>query len=306
MPKDILQGKPLRHALHPFLVHFPIALFVMSFLLDLASQIFKPIPALVAGAYYSMLTGLLFALIAAVPGAIDYSDIRRDHKAKRVATFHMILNLLAVAIYGLNIGLRTGGSTPGATPLLPLFLSLACLGILSVSGYLGGSLVYDHGIGVGRHRRKTATPRETLHLSLERKPNEPEPEFVPVPGAKSLRPGETLRIELDKQIIVLANVHGEFVAFQEYCTHRFGPLSEGRLTDGEVQCLWHRSCFNVRTGTVVNGPAKEPLKTWATRVEGETVLLRVRPRPLVSVSESPAEPTTEDKQAKGHPAARKT
>ena len=278
MLKDVLQGKPLRYPLHTFLVHFPIGLFVLSLVLDVGSHVFRS-PALVAGAFYTMLTGLVFALLAAVPGFVDYSEIRRDDKAKRIATFHMVLNLIAVALYGLNIGLRIG-THPASTPALPFAISGLCIVILSVSGYLGGSLVYDHGIGVGRHRRRAATPRKTIHLAPDRKPNAPEPEFVAVPGAPALRDGETLRLELDGQIIVLARTHGEFYAFQEFCTHRFGPLSEGSFTDGEVQCPWHRSCFNVRTGSVVNGPAKEPLKTWPVRLEGETVLVGRKPRPL--------------------------
>ena len=289
MLKDILQGKPLRHALHPFLVHFPIGLFVLSFILDVASHAFKPAPALVAGAFYSMVCGTVFALIAAVPGFVDYSDIRRDHKARRIAMLHMILNLLMVGLYALNIGLRAGSTTEPATPIAGLVLSLICLGVLSVSGYLGGSLVYDHGIGVGRHRRETATPEKTIHLSVEKKA--PEPEFVSIPGAKALRDGETLRLEIEGQIIVLAKAGREFHAFQEFCTHRFGPLSEGRIVNGEVECPWHRSCFRMQSGAVGKGPAKEPIKTWPVRIEGETVQIGRKPRPVTAAMETaPAPP----------------
>jgi uncharacterized membrane protein/nitrite reductase/ring-hydroxylating ferredoxin subunit len=289
MLRDILQGKPMGQALHPFLVHFPLALFGLSFVLDLASLLFKPAPMLVAAAFYSLVTGLVLALVAAVPGFIDYIDIRRDHKAKLIATYHMLLNLMAVALYGLNLGLRAGSIRAASTPMLALMVSLVCLGILTVSGYLGGSMVYDHGVGVGRHRRRTATPEEIIHLEIERKLNAPEPEFVPVAAAMRLRDGETLLVELEGQMIVIARVHGEFCAFQEFCTHRFGPLSEGSFTDGEVQCPWHRSCFNVRTGSVVKGPAKEPIKTWPTRVEGETLLLGRKPRPLAVALAEPKE-----------------
>ena len=44
-------------------------------------------------------------------------------------------------------------------------ISLICVGIISLSGYLGGILVYDNGIGVGRHRRRGKTPRDTIERS---------------------------------------------------------------------------------------------------------------------------------------------
>ena len=76
MLKDFLEGKPLRHPLHPMLVHFPIGLFILSFLLDLASLAFPSIPSLVRDSFYAMLLGIVTALIAAVPGLIDYFSNR--------------------------------------------------------------------------------------------------------------------------------------------------------------------------------------------------------------------------------------
>src|SRR5207237_2358602 len=94
MLKDFLEGKPLRHPIYPMLVHFPIGLFFLSLLLDLASLAFANAPSLVRDSFYAMLLGVTTALIAAVPGFVDYTNIRSDHPAKRTATAHMILNLI--------------------------------------------------------------------------------------------------------------------------------------------------------------------------------------------------------------------
>lgn len=83
MLKDALQGKPLGHPLHPFLVHFPIGLFVLSFLLDLAHLIWPAAGGLADGAFYSMLIGICTALLAALPGFADYTSIWRDHPARK-------------------------------------------------------------------------------------------------------------------------------------------------------------------------------------------------------------------------------
>src|SRR6266487_4913848 len=146
MLKDFLEGKPLRHPLHPMLVHFPIGLFVLSFVLDLASLAFPSVPNLVRDSFYAMLVGIITALIAAVPGFVDYTDIRSDHPGKRTATTHMTLNLLVVALYGINLGVRSSSLSDSKVSVAPLILSLLGVGLLSASGYLGGKLVYDQGI----------------------------------------------------------------------------------------------------------------------------------------------------------------
>ena len=262
MLKDLLEGKPLRHPIHPMLVHFPIGFLVLSFLLDLVSLGFPEVPGLLRGSFYAMLLGIITALLAAVPGFVDYSDIRRDHPGKATASRHMILNLMVVAIYGINLWIRSSALSDSKISLPPLLLSIAGIGLLSISGYLGGRLIYDEGIAVGRHKRHTPTPQDTLHLSTGHAASGGEAAFVPVPNTEQLRNGETLRVEIDKQVMTIARLDNQLYAFQEFCTHRFGPLSEGSFHGFNVQCPWHNSCFDIRTGKVTNGPAKVVLKTF--------------------------------------------
>ena|SRR5258708_308553 len=153
----------------------------------------------------------------------------------------------------------------GAFVVLPLFLSLAGIALLSVSGYLGGRLVHDEGIAVGRHKRRTSMPSCTLRFSAT------ESGFVPVPEGEGLRERETLRIEIDGEVIAIARIDNLLFAFQEFCTHRFGPLSEGCLDACYVECPWHNSRFDVRTGKVVQGPAKVDLKTFNVEIRSDRV-----------------------------------
>jgi nitrite reductase/ring-hydroxylating ferredoxin subunit len=55
------------------------------------------------------------------------------------------------------------------------------------------------------------------------------------------------------------NIEGGFCATQAMCTHKRGPLSEGSLDSGTVTCPLHGAQFNVWTGAVLRGPAKDPL-----------------------------------------------
>ena len=51
-------------------------------------------------------------------------------------------------------------------------------------------------------------------------------------------------------------------AVQDRCTHKGGPLSDGALICGTVQCPWHGSQFDAHTGAVKAGPASEPIRTY--------------------------------------------
>src|SRR5205809_7900236 len=199
--KDLLEGNPLRHPIHPMLVHFPIGFLVVSFLLDLVSLGFPEVPNLVRCSFYAMLFGVVTALLAAVPGFVDYSDIRRDHAGKATATRHMTLNLMVVAIYGINLWLRSSALTDFKISLVPLLLSLIGIVLLSASGYLGGRLVYDEGISVGRHKRRTPTPVQTLHFTAR---ENGEVAFVPIPEAEHLGEKETLRVQINGEVITIA------------------------------------------------------------------------------------------------------
>jgi nitrite reductase/ring-hydroxylating ferredoxin subunit len=181
----------------------------------------------------------------------------------------MILNLTVIALFGINLFLRAGGPELERVPLSFLLLSLVGSGMILVSGYLGGTLVYDNGIGVGRHRRHTDTPRRTLDVSIF----ERQDGWVPVCNAEDLQDGDTLRVDWNGTIIAIAKQGGKVYAFQEFCTHRYGPLSEGKLYDHQIECPWHRSCFDIRNGKVVEGPAKVDLKTYSATIRAGKIFI---------------------------------
>ena len=79
-------------------------------------------------------------------------------------------------------------------------------------------------------------------------------------------PGATLVVGT----VAVFNVAGRLCATQAKCTHRGGPLNEGTLDGSTVTCPWHGSQFNVCTGAVLRGPAKDPLETHRVSVEGHT------------------------------------
>jgi nitrite reductase/ring-hydroxylating ferredoxin subunit len=63
------------------------------------------------------------------------------------------------------------------------------------------------------------------------------------------------------------------LGFDDRCTHKGGPLADGVLICGTVQCPWHGSQFDARTGAVKAGPADKPIGTYAVEVvDGEVRL----------------------------------
>ena len=76
-------------------------------------------------------------------------------------------------------------------------------------------------------------------------------EFVTVGKSSNVPEGEFLVAEVDGQNVVVAHVGGEFYAIGEECPHAGGPLGDGTLDGCEIECPWHASRFDVRTGEVL-------------------------------------------------------
>jgi uncharacterized membrane protein len=101
-------------------------------------------PAWSAAAFYTLAGGLVGALIAAPFGLIDFLGLR-DPRARRIGLAHLVLNLVVVAVFAVDLWLRTR-TVPGAA--LPITLSAIGNGMLLGSGWLGGELVYVLGVAV--------------------------------------------------------------------------------------------------------------------------------------------------------------
>jgi 3-phenylpropionate/trans-cinnamate dioxygenase ferredoxin component len=69
--------------------------------------------------------------------------------------------------------------------------------------------------------------------------------------------------------IAIATVSGAFYAFGDTCTHQGCSLAQGKLDGTTVTCPCHGSQFNVTTGDVMRGPAREPVQSYSVRVESD-------------------------------------
>src|SRR6266699_3970228 len=98
-------------------------------------------------------------------------------------------------------------------------------------------------------------------------------DFVKVAELNDLDEGELMAVEVDDEPVCLAKVDGSIYAFTDNCTHISGPLNEGEL-DGEVlTCPWHGAQFNICTGKVLRGPARQDIFTYSVRIDGNSILI---------------------------------
>lgn len=141
------------HPIHPMLVTVPIGLWVFSFVCDLFYMFGSGASVWTTVAFYTMSGGIVGALLAAIPGLIDMLSLPPG--PKKTAIVHMTINLTVVALFVVNVWLRT--TSPDRLSMA-VGLSAVSIAMLAVSGWLGGKLVYIDGVAVsavdapGRHR----------------------------------------------------------------------------------------------------------------------------------------------------------
>jgi uncharacterized membrane protein len=131
------------HPIHAILVAFPVGLLVFSFICDLLllSGLGGGDWAVVARC--TLAAGIVAALLAAIPGFVDYLSL--SGRARRLATYHLLLNLTVVGVFTVDLLLRLRSDPYDK---VPVFLSAIGVALLAVSGWLGGEMVYRHGVGV--------------------------------------------------------------------------------------------------------------------------------------------------------------
>lgn len=94
--------------------------------------------------------------------------------------------------------------------------------------------------------------------------------FVRVARVDEIPPGGLLRVEVEGALVCLANVGGEIYGISDDCPHIGGALSDGELAGCMLTCPVHLARFDVRSGRVLRGPARDDVPAYAVRVvDGE-------------------------------------
>jgi uncharacterized membrane protein len=143
-----------KHPLHPVLITLPLGAFAVSLFADLFVALGLSF-TWAETARHALMIGIAGGVLAAVAGLIDYVSVKMSPSAKRIATFHMVINLVAVFVFLLSFAMRTGSET-GWSALAFAVSGVAFAGLLT-GGWLGGELVFKHKVAVVEYADPVAT-----------------------------------------------------------------------------------------------------------------------------------------------------
>jgi uncharacterized membrane protein/nitrite reductase/ring-hydroxylating ferredoxin subunit len=250
------------HPVHPILVSFPIAFYIGAFLFDGLGLLTGNAPFTTTGEYLNI-AGVISAIIAAIPGFIDYLLVvpPKSSGSKRAAT-HGLLNASVLLLFIVVLWCRRS-----ANPNMTLIVGLEALGVVltAIAGWLGGTLVYRNQIGVDIRYAGAGKWKEQRFDNKKG--------TLKVAGADELKLNQMKLVHVGDKRIVVARTEDGYAAFDDHCTHRGGSLAGGSMICGTVQCPWHGSQFDVRTGTAKAGPAKDNIQTYTIQERDGAVFL---------------------------------
>ena len=225
--QSFLNGTWLGHPVHSAVTDVPVGAMTVSIVADLISQ------HVVAD--IAMVIGILAMVAAAVTGLADYTEV--DGNARNRATVHGTIMVITLLVYLLSLAVRSGNPTDR---LLPVVLGVIGYLLLTLGAAIGGDLVYVIGTHVNRHAWRGAGAK-WIALDLGSLPD------IPEGGPTKLRAGIN--------DLVVVRQGDRILALHAQCAHAGGPLPEGEIVDGQIQCPWHGSRFRLDNGHVSRNPA---------------------------------------------------
>ena len=246
--KDALSGSWLGHPAHPLLTDVVIGSWTSALLLDLIGG-----DEARGGARKLIGVGLAAAGPTAAAGLSDWADSTPGHDGiRRMGFAHLLSNDVAIGLFAASWNARRRGRSGKA-------LALAGSAFLGLGGLLGGHLSYAKGVGVQQNAFDSG----------------PDGWVTALPSAE-LPEGAKTCVEIEGSPIFLTRQNSIVFAMHNRCNHRGGPLAEGDIVDGCIECPWHGSRFRLDNGGVARGPATAPQSAFETREENGQIELRRR------------------------------
>jgi nitrite reductase/ring-hydroxylating ferredoxin subunit/uncharacterized membrane protein len=228
--KDLANGTWLGHPLHSAITDIPIGTLLIVVAFDLLDQR--------VAADVALLVTALFMLAAAVSGAADYVDT--DGTARTRASLHSTLMVVGLVLVLVSLVLRATGPVDRA---LPIALSIVAFVIVTAGAFVGGDVVYVLGNMVNRHAFRGAGTK-WIALDLGDLTDIADlPHAIPTKARAGIND------------LVLVRIGTTVHALNAVCAHAGGPLAQGTVVDGCIQCPWHASRFQLHDGRVAQGPA---------------------------------------------------
>lgn len=252
--KDLLHGTWLGHSLHPVLVQVPVGSWISAGLLD-------AIPPLRPAATVLIGTGVAAAVPASLSGAADWSE--QDAGVRRLGALHAVANSAALGLYvGSLVARGNGRGTLGRV------LSYAGLGLAAGSAAVGGHMSYAQSSGAS-HSATAARALTSDWIDLGPLDDLPD-------GRPALRTGKGGSVAVPLAAVRRGTRVDVFIGA---CSHLAGPMYEGSVEEVRgrecLVCPWHRSAFDLDSGSPRRGPAANPQEKLEVRMEAGRVMARL-------------------------------
>jgi uncharacterized membrane protein len=142
-----LRGLP-GHPLHPPLTDATIGIYTFATIAALADVLGISTNAATHGWWLALLTGLAATVPTALTGLLDWLQIEWGSELWKTATSHMIAMLSATVFFGLAALFGKDSFDEGNVQALDFVLTLIGFGLLTLGGWLGGTIVFVHGMRV--------------------------------------------------------------------------------------------------------------------------------------------------------------
>ena len=249
--RDLLQGRWLGHPLHSAATDIPIGMLLGSVVLDVIGQ--------PTAADVTLVGAILFMVLSALAGLADYSETQGTALTR--ATLHATVMTVALIILIVSALLRSGAP---ADRTVPIALSIIGFLLVTAGAFVGGDVVYVFGNMVSRHAFRGAG---TNWIRLD---------TGDVLDLQQLPEATPTKMRAGINDLVVIRIGDQLHGLHDVCAHAGGPLHEGRVVDGCVECPWHGSRFSMRDGSVLQGPASVPQPTFDVRVQNGQIEVRQR------------------------------
>jgi uncharacterized membrane protein len=154
-PLVLIRGLP-GHPLHPPLTDATIGMYVLASGLAIIGYAGGIELAAAKGMWLALIGGLIVSAATAVTGLVDWLGIEWGSPRWRTATWHLSAMVSAVTLFALAAWRQYHGYQHGHVTTGGLVLTLCGFVVLTVGGWLGGSLVFVHGTRVLARDEPTA------------------------------------------------------------------------------------------------------------------------------------------------------
>ena len=159
------------HPIHPMLVGVPIGLAVWTFIADIVYLATDKDPVWYDISYWSGFAFWVSALVAALPGFFDFFTVAIKSDAKNIAVAHMGLNLTVTGLFLVStLLMRDDGAVNGSELTLVVILHALGVGLLGLSGWLGGEMVFRHHLGMVPDDGRLEAEERAHHTTGSRMP----------------------------------------------------------------------------------------------------------------------------------------